>query len=132
MAFLLLSPFPWQFGSLRALFAAPETVVWWFLFPSMIRGLRYTIAKRFGAASPIILFTFALIPAYSLIHGNVGSGFRQRAQIFVFLFIFTSLGTWVKWAKKRGLSPDLLLSGTAPPAAGSEPAPLKRPVEVAG
>ncbi len=109
MAFLLLSPFPWQFTSLRSAFAAPETIVWWFMFPAMLRGLAYTIRKRFAATSPVILFTFALIPAYSLVHGNVGSGFRQRAQIFVFLFIFTAVGQYAKKLKQSGRSPDVLL-----------------------
>jgi Dolichyl-phosphate-mannose-protein mannosyltransferase len=110
IAYLLLSPFPWQFTSMRAAFAAPETIAWWIMFPAMIRGLRFTISKRFAAASPVILFTFAMIPAYALIQGNVGSGFRQRAQIFVFLFIFTALGQYVKRAKDQGISPDLLLT----------------------
>src|SRR5262249_52685172 len=42
IAYLLLAPFPWQYGSLRSLFAAPETIAWWFMFPAMIRGLRFT------------------------------------------------------------------------------------------
>jgi hypothetical protein len=122
MAFLLLSPFPWQFTSLRSAFAAPETIMWWFMFPAMLRGLRYTMGKRFAAMSPVILFTFALVPAYSLIHGNVGSGFRQRAQIFVFLFIFTAVGQYAKKLQRAGRSPDLLLTDVAQPAP-AQPAP---------
>jgi len=110
ITYLLLAPFPWQFGSLRSLFAAPETVVWWFWFPSMIAGLRFTLKKRFAAVSPIILFTFGLIPGYALMHGNVGSAFRQRAQIFVFLFIFTAVGQYVAKLKRAGHSPDLVLN----------------------
>jgi 4-amino-4-deoxy-L-arabinose transferase-like glycosyltransferase len=115
MSYLLLAPFPWQFGSVRSLFAAPETVLWWIVFPSMIRGLVFSIRKRFAAVSPIVLFTFALIPAYSLMHGNVGSAFRQRAQIFVFLFIFTAVGQYASRLKKAHRSPDLLLSDAPNP-----------------
>jgi 4-amino-4-deoxy-L-arabinose transferase-like glycosyltransferase len=111
---LLFSPFPWQMTSLRALFAAPETILWWTLFPSLVRGVRYVIARRFAECSPIILFTVALLPAYSLVHGNIGSGFRQRAQIFVFLFIFTSLGQYVKKARRRHLDEGLLLANVEP------------------
>jgi hypothetical protein len=110
VTYLLLAPFPWQYGTLRSLFAAPETIMWWFMFPAMITGLRFTLKKRFAAVSPIILFSFALIPGYALMHGNVGSAFRQRAQIFVFLFIFTAVGQYAKRLKRSGHDPDLLLT----------------------
>src|SRR5439155_3570381 len=48
MAEFLLGPFPWQYGSLRALLAAPETFYWWFLFPSLIRGLIWSVCSRFS------------------------------------------------------------------------------------
>jgi hypothetical protein len=110
IAHLLLAPFPWQFGSVRSLFAAPETIAWWFMFPAMIRGLSFTLKKRFAAVSPVIIFTFALIPGYALMHGNVGSAFRQRAQIFVFLFIFTAVGQFEKRLRRAGHAPDLVLT----------------------
>jgi Dolichyl-phosphate-mannose-protein mannosyltransferase len=115
VAHLLLAPFPWQFGTLRSLFAAPETIVWWFWFPTMITGLRFTLKRRFAAVSPVILFTVALIPGYSLMHGNVGSAFRQRAQIFVFLFIFTAVGHYVRKLKRAGHSADLVLTDEQAP-----------------
>jgi hypothetical protein len=110
VAMLLFSPFPWQLTSMRAALAVPETLVWWLLFPATIRGLRFAITRRFASTAPIILFTFALIPAYALIHGNVGSGFRQRAQIFVLLFIFTALGQFLGRVQRRRLDPGLLLA----------------------
>jgi hypothetical protein len=111
VTYLLLAPFPWQYTSLRSLFAAPETIAWWIMFPAMIYGLRLTLKKRFAAVSPVILFTFALTPGYALMHGNVGSAFRQRAQIFVFLFIFTAVGQYARRLKRSGHDPDLVLSG---------------------
>lgn len=111
MSVLLLSPFPWQFTSLRALLAAPETILWWTLFPSLIRGIRFAVKERFAETSPVLLFSITLTSAYSLMHGNVGSGFRQRAQIFVVLFIFTSLGVYMKKCRKHGIDPQELLEG---------------------
>ena len=106
---LLLSPFPWQITSLRALLAAPETLYWWLLFPSMIRGMWWMLRKRFGATSPLLLFAVTLTCAYSLVHGNVGSGFRQRAQIFIILFIFAALGVYRRKCLDARLDPNLLL-----------------------
>ena len=117
---LLFSPFPWQFTSLRAALAAPEMFLWWALVPALYRGLRFAIRRRLAETSPILLFSLVLTLAYSLVHGNIGSGFRQRAQILVFLFIFTSVGVFLKRAKQAGLSEEVVLAGqrsaTATPA----------------
>lgn len=118
---LLLGPFPWQFGSFRALLAAPETLYWWLLFPAMVRGMWWMFRKRFAATSPLLLFAVTMTCAYSLMHGNVGSGFRQRAQIFIILFIFAALGVYRRRCRRAGLDPDLLLNDTPLPAAPAPP-----------
>ena len=126
MSYLLLSPFPWQFGSLRALFAGPEMVLWWLLIPSLLRGIFYAIKTRFSECSPLLVFALILTLAYSLVHGNVGSGFRQRAQIFVFFFIFASLGQYRTLCRRRGIDERLLLRDirwTPPPEADAPASP---------
>ncbi|HXU73738.1 MAG TPA: glycosyltransferase family 39 protein [Polyangia bacterium] len=129
MANLLLGPFPWQMGSLRALLAAPETIYWWILFPSLIRGFIWSLRNRFSETSPLLLFAVTLTIAYSLMHGNIGSGFRQRGQIFIILFIFASFGLFKRRAERAGINPKLLLSdrlqeptATPPAAAAARPA----------
>jgi 4-amino-4-deoxy-L-arabinose transferase-like glycosyltransferase len=117
---LLFSPFPWQFASLRASFAAPEMFLWWALVPSLYRGIRYAMKRRLAEVSPILLFSLVLTLAYSLVHGNIGSGFRQRAQILVFLFIFTSLGTYVKKYRRKNMDPRTLLVPTPAEAAARQ------------
>src|SRR6266849_6507622 len=37
-SYLLLAPFPWQFGSLRALITLPEMIVWWCCIPLLVRS----------------------------------------------------------------------------------------------
>lgn len=107
---LMFSPFPWQYTSLRALLAAPETFVWWFFVPSLLRGLRFTFRNRFSQLSPLLLFSGALTSAYSLVHGNIGSGFRQRTQIFVFLFIFVAVGYFQARCRRVGIDERHLLA----------------------
>jgi hypothetical protein len=126
---LLLGPFPWQFGSLRALMAAPETIYWWLLFPGVLSGMWWMFRTRFASTSPLLLFAVTMTMAYSLAHGNVGSGFRQRAQIFVILFIFAALGSYRRRCKNAGLDPDLLL--VEPQPAGANGAAAARPPSVA-
>jgi len=49
-AYLLLAPFPWQWGggSLRLLLTLPELLVWWYLFfQFVIPGLKKAVKERF-------------------------------------------------------------------------------------
>lgn len=93
-AYLMFAPFPWQVGSLRQAIALPETILWWGMFPLMISGIVYTIRNRLREAFPILLFSLLLTLAYSIFQGNVGTAYRQRTQIQVFLFMFIAVG-WI-------------------------------------
>jgi len=90
--YLLFAPFPWQLGSLRQTLTVPEMVVWWASFPMLITGLWFSIRYRWRQMSPILIFTSMLTVAYSVFQGNVGTAYRQRAQLLVFYFIFVAVG----------------------------------------
>lgn len=92
--YLMFAPFPWQVTNLRQAIALPETLLWWLMVPLMIAGIGYTIRHRLREAFPIILFSLMLTLAYSIFQGNVGTAYRQRTQIQVFLFMFIAVG-WV-------------------------------------
>lgn len=91
-AYLLFAPFPWQLASLRQSITLPEMVVWWASFPLLVLGLWFTVKYRLRQALPILIFTSMLTMAYSVFQGNVGTAYRQRAQLLVFYFIFVSVG----------------------------------------
>jgi hypothetical protein len=42
--------------------------------------------------APILIFTTLLTVTYSILMGNVGTAYRQRAQLLVFYFIFVAIG----------------------------------------
>jgi len=90
--YLLFAPFPWQVVSLRQSITIPEMVVWWASFPMLILGLWFAIKYRLRMISPILIFTVMLTIAYSVFQGNVGTAYRQRAQLLVFYFIFIAVG----------------------------------------
>ena len=98
--YLMLAPFPWQLGSLRQAITIPEMIVWWCSIPLLIIGLIYTIKNRLRNAIAILIFTLMLTLAYSIFQGNVGTAYRQRTQIQVFLFIFIAVG-WTIQKEKR-------------------------------
>lgn len=90
--YLLFAPFPWQITSLRQSITLPEMVVWWASFPMLVLGLWFAIKYRLRMISPILIFTVMLTLAYSVFQGNVGTAYRQRAQLLVFYFIFVAVG----------------------------------------
>lgn len=92
MVYLLFAPFPWQLGSLRQSLTLPEMVIWWAAFPLLILGVWFSIKHRLRQMFPILVFTSMLTLAYSVFQGNVGTAYRQRAQILVFYFIFVAVG----------------------------------------
>ncbi len=92
LAYLLLAPFPWQFGSVRQMITLPEMMVWWSCFPMLVLGLWFTIRHRLREVAPILVFTTLLTISYSIVQGNVGTAYRQRAQLLIFYFLFVAVG----------------------------------------
>lgn len=91
-AYLMFAPFPWEVSSLRAAITVPEVLAWWAMMPLLIYGLWFTIRNRLRSAFPILIFSLMLTLAYSIFQGNVGTAYRQRTQIQVFLFMFIAVG----------------------------------------
>ncbi len=92
LTYLMLAPFPWQFGSLRQMLTLPEMLVWWTAIPLLAFGAWFTIKHRLREIAPILIFTSLLTLTYSIVQGNVGTAYRQRAQLLVFYFIFVAVG----------------------------------------
>lgn len=90
--YLIFAPFPWQLASLRQSITLPEMLLWWATFPMLVLGFWFSVKFRLRQISPILIFTSMLTLAYSIFQGNVGTAYRQRAQIVVFYFIFTAAG----------------------------------------
>jgi hypothetical protein len=100
LIYLLFAPFPWQLASLRQSITLPEMLIWWASFPMLVLGIWYSIKYRLRQISPILVFTVMLSLAYSVFQGNVGTAYRQRAQLLVFYFIFVAVG-YVLMQEKR-------------------------------
>jgi 4-amino-4-deoxy-L-arabinose transferase-like glycosyltransferase len=98
--YLLFAPFPWQLANLRQSITLPEMIIWWVSFPLLVLGLWFTIKHRLRQSLPILIFTTMLTLAYSVFQGNVGTAYRQRAQLLVFYFIFVAIG-YVLMKEKR-------------------------------
>lgn len=108
-AYLMLAPFPWEVANFRQAITLPDVLLWWAMIPLMIYGLWYAIRKRLRSALPVLIFSLMLTLAYSIFQGNVGTAYRHRTQIQVFLFIFVAVG----WALRKELKEDTKLIQSA-------------------
>ena len=145
MLYLLFAPFPWQMANLRQTITLPEMILWWGSLPVLIVGLWFTLKYRLRQTLPILLFTSMLTLTYSVMQGNVGTAYRQRAQLLVFYFIFVAVGYALlrehaedRRARARALKArsaaarppaprDATAAGRAVPAARWEPAARELP-----
>jgi hypothetical protein len=101
---LLLAPFPWQMfsGHTRMLLSIPELLVWWWLFfAGLIPGVIYALKKRFFEIQPAVFFILGMGLLYSMVFGNVGLVFRQRAQLLPWLLIFVVVGLQERMLRKK-------------------------------
>ncbi len=99
--YLMFAPFPWQVSNFRQAIALPEVMLWWSMMPFLVVGMIYTIRYRFRNAIAILLFSFILTIAYSIFQGNVGTAYRQRTQIQVFLYMFIAAGWSIRKERKE-------------------------------
>jgi hypothetical protein len=102
-AHLLLAPFPWQLGggSVRMLLTMPELLAWWWLvFAGLGFGIWYAVRNKLMEAMPMLVFIVGLGLLYSMMFGNVGLIFRQRAQLLPWLLIFAVVGLEQRAIKK--------------------------------
>lgn len=100
LAYLILAPFPWQIQNFRQAITMPEMMIWWCLLPFLVKGIRYTIKHRLFDSASMLLFSFMLTIAYALFQNNIGTAYRHRTQIQIFLFIFIAVG-WVLEKERR-------------------------------
>jgi 4-amino-4-deoxy-L-arabinose transferase-like glycosyltransferase len=103
LAYLLFAPFPWAITGIRQVLTLPETLVWYALMPSLLRGLRHTVRERLRAALPILVFAMILTAAYAIFQSNVGTAYRQRTQVTMFFFILMGAGIEEKRRQRERL-----------------------------
>lgn len=108
-AYLMFAPFPWQISSLRQAITIPEVLLWWAMIPLMISGIIYAVRNQLRTAFPILLFSLVLTVAYSIFQGNVGTAYRQRTQIQVFLFMFIAVGWQLRKEKREDREAERML-----------------------
>jgi len=114
-AFLMFAPFPWMMTSVRAAITLPEMLAWYAMIPLLIAGVKYSLRYRLAETAAMMVFSMGLILAYSIFLGNVGTAYRQRAQILVFCFLFVAVGHTLRKIKTQGPAPAGVVAQGGPP-----------------
>ncbi len=121
--FFLLGPAPWQLSGARQLAALPDVAVWWFLLPSLWRGLREARRRRGREVLLYVVPALALTAVLGLFIANFGTTVRERMQVIIILVPLLGLG-WSERHPGRQLpvTPEPDWAGHDP--ATTEPSPV--------
>ncbi len=92
LAYYLFAPFPWDLGSALQWFTLPETLLWYGLFPFVVRGALLALRRDPRAYAVFFSVVIAVVIPYALVQGNVGTAYRHRAQILPLLFVLAAIG----------------------------------------
>lgn len=90
--YVLLAPFPWMITNFRQLITLPELMAWWLLMPMMFKGYWFVVRNRLRQSFVICTFVVGLTLAFALFESNAGTAYRHRSQLYVFFFVFMSIG----------------------------------------
>jgi len=90
--YVLLAPFPWMVTNLRQFITLPELMAWWLLMPMMFNGYWFVVKNRLRESFAMCTFVLGLTLAFALFESNAGTAYRHRAQLYIFFFVFMSIG----------------------------------------
>lgn len=113
VAYFVLAPAPWQLWNARQWLTLPEMLVWYALLPFVFLGVRHVIRRRVGAALAPASFAVLATLSYALVESNLGTAYRHRAQVLVFLLIFAGVGIAERRARRRAPVAAPALAGAA-------------------
>lgn len=100
-AYFTLGPAPWQIHGSRQLSAVPDLLVWWYLLPSLWRGIREGRRRRGREVIVYLVPALALTVVLTLIVANFGTAVRERMQVIILLVPLIGLG----WSLRHPAAP---------------------------
>lgn len=101
LVYTLLSPFPWTGGSLLLQLGKVETLVWYYLLFSGVRGARDLWRNGRRALMIILLFVIPATIAYATSMSNIGLIFRQRMPIVMVVSLLAAVA-WTRASRSSG------------------------------
>ncbi len=90
LAYFLLAPFPWQAGSALQLSTMLEQPIWYLLFAFSVSGVLSAVRRRGTEGLIPLTFIVPIALFCGLVISNVGTGYRDRAQLAPFVFLYVA------------------------------------------
>lgn len=90
--YAILSPFPWSIHSKMSFFAYFQIVAYYILIPFIFLGILVALRYRWQDVLPMVIFMFITGSIFALYEGNVGTVFRHRDALTIFLIVFGAIG----------------------------------------
>ena len=109
LGYFFFFPTPWQATTALQRMAAPEMVLWYFLFPFGVAGLvvaAMRLGKRRRECFYLAGLAAALSSIYALYDANVGTMYRHRLHVLMVFLVFSGsalLATYDFIRKRRAL-----------------------------
>ena len=94
--YFVFGPAPWQLHNIRQALEVPDLLVWWFLLPSLWRGIREGWRRRGREVLVYLLPAGAVTVVLTLLVANFGTVVRERMQVVILLLPLMSLGWSVR------------------------------------
>ncbi len=100
LLYFLTVPFPWQLGAVRQNLIIPENCFWLGLYPLIVVGIKRALKSNPPGSVFLLLMTTGMCVVYALLAANVGTAYRMRSQVWLFLAPFAAWG-WEVWHERR-------------------------------
>jgi len=96
-----LAPFPWDItGSMIHNLATAEGLIWYYFFYYAIKGIIRSLKDGNFDTIPVLVIIAVLSTAYALAITNLGAMYRFRAQVSIFMIVFTGYGLYLRHEQK--------------------------------
>jgi hypothetical protein len=86
---------PFELANVRQLAALPFVLVMFYLFPFLVRGVRYLWAQR-SLTTPIMIFATGVLAVYIGGTSNTGALFRWTAQVMPYFLLAISFAAFAR------------------------------------
>jgi hypothetical protein len=101
LTYFLFAPFPWAVTSVLQAITIPEMLFLYSMAPATLRGALGLWRNRFTESLAPLLVTAALCCGYALGQANLGTAYRQRAQVLPLFMMFAAYGREPVQRKER-------------------------------
>jgi hypothetical protein len=99
--YVLFSPFPWSLLGARQILSLPDVLLWYGLVVFYIGpGIRYAWRHNRHLLVSVAAFVLPLLLLYSMVFGNVGLAYRQRAQLMPMILLLAAAGYEYRLGRK--------------------------------